>query len=323
MLKDNYNRKISYLRVSLTEACNLKCIYCTNVLKEINLRNSRGISDEEIFKIVQIASTIGIKKIRLTGGEPLLRKNIIKIIKKIKTLKGVEELSLSTNGVLLEEYVKDLRTANLDRINVSLDTLDAQKFKFISGEDKINNVIAGIQKAKSVGFNVIKINVVVLKGINDNELADFITFGMENNLIIRFIEFMPLGNKNKWHEYYVSRDEMIKNISWLINFDVMPVQDTNAPSIYLQLKRGGIVGFISPISHNFCGLCNRLRLTADGYLRVCLAHNIELNIVKLLRENASIEVIKRTFEQAANLKPQVGMRRDININNRDMRQIGG
>ncbi|MEW6455480.1 MAG: GTP 3',8-cyclase MoaA [Acidobacteriota bacterium] len=323
-LFDRYNRAITYLRISLTENCNLKCLYCMPKQDSVKALKKDFLTNSEIYRMAKIAVSLGIEKIRLTGGEPLLREGIIELIEKISSIDNLKDLSLSTNGTLLEKYADSLRKAGLKRINISLDTLDEKKFEIITRGKKLGSVLNGIRKAKLAGLKPIKINVVVLKGINDDELENFIKFGKEYDLIVRFIEYMPIVLNEKWKKYFISREEIIQRISSFLDFRAYPYENSGDPSRYFYLESGGEAGIISPVSHGFCHNCNRLRLTADGFLRSCLTHDIEIDVKTPLRENAGDETISELFKKAVLLKPEKGIYnlREETIR-RNMSQIGG
>ncbi len=321
MLKDRFGRIINYLRISITRNCNLKCIYCFsgNLGNEFN---SIILKDQEIVRLAKIAISLGIKKIRLTGGEPLMRKGIEKIIKELVSISGLDDLSLTTNGVLLEKYADSLKEAGLKRINISLDTLDEKKFKKITNTNCFKKVMEGIKIAKKIGFAPIKINVVVIRGINDDELENFINFGKENNFVIRFVEYMPIYDKGSFSSIFVSREEILKRIQHLIENDSLTVVSLDDPYQYIPIKNGNRIGIISSVSHGFCDRCNRLRITSDGFLRSCLTQDIEIDLKEALRKGAEDPEIEMLFKKAVILKPEKGCFFSRN-SKRDMSQIGG
>ncbi len=287
-LKDNYGRIHDYLRISLTDRCNLNCLYCNPVTKNKDLISRNFfLSNKEILRLINIfVSEFGFKKIRFTGGEPLVRQDIFELLGKVKSLKNIFnfEIGLTTNGTLLNNNIDALKKNDLDILNISLDTLNKDRFKFITGKDNIESVLEGIKKAKSLNFPSLKINVVIIKNINDGELIDFVNFAIDNELNVRFIEFMPFGN-NSWEKYgFVSYKEMFTKIS--DSFDLEPViRDKN--SVAKDFKVSGYnasVSFISSISNHFCDNCNRLRITADGKLKLCLfsSGNDDINLKQLI-----------------------------------------
>jgi len=293
-LIDQYGRKINYLRISVTDRCNLKCIYCSPNSNILFKHRKDILTYEEIIKIVQVAVSLGINKIRITGGEPLVRKNIDYLISTLSKINGIDDISLTTNGIFLEEYAENLQKAGLKRINISLDTLKKEKYKLITGTDSLNKVLAGINKALTIGLNPVKINVVVMKGINDNEVVDFAKLTLKEPLHIRFIELMPIGSTlQNWKERFISNDE-VKNL---------------VDSVFARAKNTkGTISFISPVTKPFCHNCSRLRLTSDGKLRLCLGSSQEINLIPIIRpaerDKFSFDDLKHAFISAVRLKPK-------------------
>lgn len=275
-LVDQFSRTISYLRLSLTDRCNLRCIYCmpgesqdndTNVKTGKFLAHSDLLSYEELIRVVRLAVKMGMNKLRLTGGEPLVRKGVLDFISQLSLLDGLEQVRLTTNGVLLAEYAEKLYAGGIRHINVSLDTLQSEKFQKITGKDHFAKVWDGLMEAKRLGFRI-KINVVAMKGVNDDEFMDFGKLALEQPFKVRFIEFMPVGEKNSWQKDQFIRAEEIKElISELGVLTPFNNRHGEGPARMFDLespdKKVGAVGFISPISHHFCDQCNRLRLTSE------------------------------------------------------------
>lgn len=305
-MKDNFNRNIDYLRISIIDRCNLRCIYCMPEEGISNLLPHHEIlSYEEILKIVEIGVDLGITKIRITGGEPLLRKGIVSFIERLAKIEGIQDIGMTTNGVLLKKFAEDLYKAGLKRVNVSLDSLDEDKFRTITRVGSIGEVLEGIEEANKVGLKPVKVNVVVMKGINDDEIEKFALWSKEVEYQIRFIEFMPIG-QNAWKkELFMSKDEIKEKIENKVG-KLIPVQmKKSGPAEYFMLEGAkGIVGFISPITTHICVRCNRLRLTAEGKLRPCLFSDRELDLKRILRSGASTEEIKETIIRTIHLKPQ-------------------
>jgi len=329
LLIDQFNRRISYLRISITDRCNLRCLYCSGRREKIFSREEI-LTYEEIFEIIKIALSLGIEKFRLTGGEPLLRQGLLEFLEKL-SVSGIK-YSLTTNGLLLKKYASLLAKLGLGSINVSLDTLEEKKFKQISGKDSLKDILLGIKEAEKVGLFPIKINTVAMKGINENEIENFIHFFRKRkNFILRFIEYMPFKvnlpfglrpqgrrqgepfQKNgKDYFFPLSEvEEKLGNGGLLSPFSLS--YNPIGPARYYQVKdkhnQGLLVGFITPRSCPFCGQCNRLRLTSDGKLRPCLASPISYDLKKILRqEKKSGEVltskIKRIFFNAVQSKPK-------------------
>jgi cyclic pyranopterin phosphate synthase len=304
-MKDSFNRNIDYLRISVTDRCNLRCIYCMPAEGIKLLPHNEILSYEEILKIIKIATTIGISKIRITGGEPLLRKDVVSFIEKAVRIEQIKDIGMTTNGVLLKKYAKDLYQAGLKRINVSLDSLEEDKFKKITRFGFLKDVLEGIDSAYRVGLNPIKINVVVMRGINDDEIEKFARLSMQVPYQIRFIEFMPIGHNYWGEELFISTKEIKQKIQYNVG-TLTPVQvKKSGPAEYFMLEGAkGLLGFISPLTTHICSMCNRLRLTADGKLRPCLFSDKEIDLKKILRSGASQEEIKQILIKAIQLKPQ-------------------
>jgi cyclic pyranopterin phosphate synthase len=289
-LTDSFGRAHSYLRISLTDKCNLACAYCSPATHQTEKTNfSSQLSVDELERIMRIfIEQFGINKIRFTGGEPLVRKDILEIFKRAHQLKQKNnfELCLTSNGIFLADKIEELKEEGLDTINISLDSLNAKTFSLITGKDELASVLDAIDKAESLGFNPVKVNTVIIRDINDNELLDFVSFASERNFNIRFIEFMPFANNN-WNERsLVPFEEMKQRIE--TEFRLLPIQTTKqsvAKNFSIEGKTGQ-VSFITSMSEHFCGDCNRLRLTASGSLKVCLFSEKEKDIplLPLLRD---------------------------------------
>jgi len=298
MLIDRFNRKIDYLRISITDRCNLRCVYCSPQERFNWLPREDILTYEEIIKIIKVAQTLGIRKFRFTGGEPLLREGIINFLKKCALL-GLN-YSLTTNGILLNKYAQNLFDLGLEKINISLDTLNENKFSKITGQNKLKDILLGIEKAEKVGFSSVKINVVIMKDINDDEIENFINFS-DNRHIVRFIEFMPFMAK----DYYLSLSEVERKIK---ENGALKAEVAGAgPARYYKVGKH-IVGFVTPGSKPFCHQCNRLRLTSDGKLRPCLASREVLNIKNILRQvkngKEKVGLLRDTLIDAVNKKPK-------------------
>ncbi|MCX5719890.1 MAG: GTP 3',8-cyclase MoaA [Nitrospirae bacterium] len=304
-LKDNYQRTIDYLRISITDRCNLRCIYCMPSEGVIPIEYKEILRFEEIVRIAKIATGIGVRKIRITGGEPLVRKNVTYLIKEIKNVEGIEDLSLTTNGVLLSKYAEELVDAGLDRVNISLDSCRPDRYKEITRGGDISVVMSGIAAAEMAGLKPIKINIVPIRGFNDNEIADFARITLEAPYQVRFIEFMPFGTETIWGpEKYIPADE-IKSIVESIGLLTPVTLRKSGPARYFRFDGApGVVGFISPLSHHFCNDCNRLRLTADGKIRPCLFSETEIDLKSALRGGASDSEIERLIKLSIEVKPE-------------------
>jgi len=318
-IRDGCNRTITYLRVSVTDRCNMRCVYCMPA-DAVFIPHEEMLSYEEIERVVRLGVGEGIRKVRITGGEPLARKNIERLIGSLSRLEGIEELSLTTNGLALAGKAETLAGLGLRRVNVSLDTLNAERFKSICRAGDIGLVMNGIRAAKGAGLRPVKVNVVVMRDRNSDEIGDFIDFSIRENVIVRFIEFMPFMKGSDWHERFVPRDEIIRSISGLLQ-PLSGGNEPNAPARYFRIKGTDLnVGFISPISHGFCSQCNRLRLTPDGQLLSCLLARNGIDVKNLLRRGAADEEIAEAFHRAAAEKGAKGAFPEAT---RHMHSIGG
>jgi cyclic pyranopterin phosphate synthase len=308
-LIDSHGRTLRDLRISLTDRCNFRCLYClpeTEAAQNFyrghwaQMPNSKPIlqewvprahllSFEEIERVVRIALAEGITKIRLTGGEPLLRHNLEQLVARIATLPGLEDLALTTNGFLFAEKAAPLRAAGLRRVSFSLDSLDRENFKKITGRDGLDSVLNSIRAAKDLGFHPVKVNAVVIREINDHEIEALVAFAREENVSLRFIEFMPLDSARAWQkEMVVSGAEILRRLQ--ARFDLKPVANDNPSSTskrWAHADGRGEIGIIAPVSEPFCGHCNRLRLTADGKIRTCLFSVTEHDLRSLLRNGSA------------------------------------
>jgi len=324
VLYDSWQRQINYLRISVTDRCNLHCVYCSSQPIP-NLSHNDVLRYEEIYRVVQAASSLGISKVRITGGEPLVRLNLNKLVEMLNHIEGIDDISLTTNGLLLGEYAAELKEAGLKRVNVSLDTLKEDRFKRISGSDKLKNVLNGIEVAKKVGLDPVKTNTVVLRGINDDEIVDFAQMSITEGWHVRFIEFMPIGLPEVETFSMVSVQEIREMIQSLGKLEPYISNTGNGPARYYLLPGAkGTIGFISPMTEHFCNTCNRLRLTSDGKLRPCLLDDDEVSLKEQLRNGASIDELKQLIQQAVAIKrEQHQLTSRLAPGGRPMCQIGG
>ena len=306
MLLDPYNRTLNYLRISLTDRCNLRCVYCMPEQGVPKLFHDDILTYEELLRLARLSVRLGIEKIRLTGGEPLVRKNILGFISSLRKIPGIRDISLTTNGVLLAEQAQALWEAGVKRINISLDTLNPKKYAEITRYDFFDRVWEGIQEAQRVGFSPIKINVVALKGINDDEILSFGRLSYEKPYHIRFIEFMPVGQENGWKtERFLSMEEILLTLQTLGPLSPINGHGLDGPAKRMAYEgAAGEIGLISPISEHFCPTCNRLRLTAEGRLRVCIFSDNESDLRTPLRQGASDEVLEAVIQEAISQKPK-------------------
>ncbi len=307
VLTDRYHRSIDYLRVSITDRCNLRCIYCTPLGGQAKLDHHDILSYEEFLRIIQAALNLGISKVRLTGGEPLVRKGVTDFCRRLAGLSGLKSLSLTTNGILLEETAQELYDAGIRRVNISLDTLQHLKFLQITRRDEFDRVWQGIQAAERIGFSPIKLNVVVMRGVNDDEILDLARLSLDYPYHVRFIEFMTMAHeKNSGTEhYYLSADEILARLHTHAPLEQIPSQYTNGPARHFRwLGSAGVIGIISPVSHHFCPTCNRLRVTADGKLRNCLFSDKEMDIKSPLRQGATQTELSQFLRASVENKPE-------------------
>lgn len=303
-LIDPFGRKIEYLRISVTDRCDLRCSYCMSEDVEF-LPKQDILSFEEIIRVAKSFAQLGVKRIRITGGEPLMRKKLPELIANIKEIQGIEEVVLTTNGTLLAQYAKPLYEAGLSRLNISLDTLNSEKFLTLTRRDRLHAVLAGIAEAKKYPFESIKINTVAMRGMNDDEVVSLTDFAIENGLDITFIEEMPLGEVGYDRSVtFLPSDEvkaMIADKYSLLETDYK----TGGPATYSRVANTtSKVGFISPHSHNFCGDCNRVRMTSVGRLLLCLGNEESQDLRTPLRQGCSDDQLINQLVDALKLKPE-------------------
>ena len=298
----SFDRKIDYLRISVTDRCNLKCIYCMPKGGVVTKPHTEILTSEEIVRLVRIFASLGISKVRLTGGEPLVRKGIISLVRFLEDIKGIEEVSLTTNGTLLSLHANQLKKAGLKRINISLDTLREDRFREITRNNSFYRVLEGIVAAKKAGFDSLKLNVVVMKGINDDEIIDFVEFALDRGLILRFIEFMnitPLWRE----EYFISINEVRRICERRFRLTRIEAPDSG-PAVYYRVEKEGLLGFINTSEYN-CRRCSRLRLTSTGELKICLYETQGFCLRSLLRQGLSDEEIKNAIRAESELKKYI------------------
>lgn len=306
-LQDRYGRTIDYLRISITDHCNLRCRYCVPFSGRPKLEHRDILSYEELLRIVRVAVRAGISKVRLTGGEPLMRSGVVGFCARLSAIDGVEEITLTTNGVRLAEMAADLRAAGISRVNVSLDTFDRKRFIHITGKDCLDNVLRGIQQAEAVGMSPIKINAVAQRSINDDEIVTLARMTLNKPYHLRFIELMPTsGWGAEAHKaHFMPVDEIKERVMTLGALEPTSVIRANGPAQTYRLPGAlGTVGFIAALSNHFCGRCNRLRLTADGHLRACLFSDTEIDLKGPLRQGATDAALVEIFVTAIKTKPR-------------------
>ncbi len=318
-------RVINYLRISITDKCNLACQYCVPKDSLPLLLHEDIARYEEILRITNIAVKLGITKVRITGGEPLIKKGVLNFIKKISKIKGIEDISITTNGVLLKQNIDQLIDSGVNRLNISLDTLKPEKFKSISGRDFFDKVWNGIMAAHEKGITPIKLNTVALRGVNDDEMSEIASLTLKYPFHVRFIEYMPMGNS----AVDISQQILTPEIKNRIEKDLGPLQPVDRAKHdgparrFKALDAIGEIGFISPISSHFCHQCSRMRLTSTGKLRPCLLNNYELDILSSLRNGASDKELTDIIKTAFKTKPaQHRLDKEANVKTQ-MSTIGG
>jgi GTP 3',8-cyclase len=326
LLEDKFNRRIDYLRISITDLCNLRCVYCRPPEGVRLLSHDEILRYEEILTIVRVARDLGVRKIRVTGGEPLVRRGVINFIKSLTELDGIDDIGLTTNGVMLYDMAEDLWKSGLRRVNVSVDSLRRDTFTEITGSDMLPRVLDGIDKALEIGFDPVKINVVLLKGLNENDVLDFARLTLHAPVDVRFIERMPFGGSLE----LINPPDSFSAGSALQTIqdeygNLLPSakDDLGGPATMFRLPESkGRVGIIDPVTGHFCAKCNRLRLTARGTLRPCLLGHREIDIKGHVRNGASPEKLAQVFLDAVYEKP-LGRHSTLTCMNDVMNMIGG
>ena len=320
-MKDTYRRNINYLRISVTDLCNLRCKYCMPESGVEKIQHCDVLSIEEIIKIAKESANLGIQKVRITGGEPLVRNGIIQLIKGISAIKGIEDIAMTTNGLLLKKYGKDLKEAGLNRVNISIDSLDPDKYRKITRGGEVRQVLEGIEEALRLGLRPVKLNTVIIGGENEADILNLMNLTKIYPIDVRFIELMPIGEASNWSkEHFISNEEVRNRVPELIPLS----HEIGSPAQYYKLPEAkGRVGFIDPISSHFCSECNRLRVTADGKLKPCLHSSQEIDLFPALREGKGS--LKELLAKAVTSKPE---KHHLDTGDyegivRNMSQIGG
>lgn len=315
---DAYNRTIDYLRVSVTELCNLRCRYCMPEEGIQKKEHQQMMHAEEMIQAVTAAAKLGIKKIRVTGGEPLVKRGIVKLCEAFANIPGIEEVCMTTNGILLPQYARELKAAGVSRLNISIDTLDPEKFRYITRVGELGDALAGIKAAEEAGFEKTKLNVVLMGGFNDDEIEDFVNLTQDRPVEVRFIELMPIGGGIGFDRaQFVSCETVLERVPQLESMNM----EEGVARLYKLPGAAGRVGLIRPISCEFCEGCNKIRLTADGIIKPCLHSDQEIVLKGLAPEDMEATLRKAILE-----KPE--KREEINADSpsragRDMNQIGG
>jgi len=304
-MRDQYGRELTDLRISLTDRCNLRCVYCMPA-DGIHFRPlDELLADDELLLLVRVAAELGVRKIRLTGGEPTVRPNLVDLVRTIHTTPGIEDIALTTNGLLLDRLAAPLAVAGLNRVNVSLDTLDAAMFAAITRGGRVDQVTAGIAAAEAAGLVPIKINAVVVRGFNEDDVVSLAALTLDRPWDVRFIEMMPFSTVGDFAEAGVVKSEetMAKVEAALGPIAPIDLSGDDPARTYRLPGAAGRLGFISTVSNPFCAKCGRLRLTADGRLRLCLLRDDEVDLLTPLRKGASYEEIKEVFRAGAFRRP--------------------
>lgn len=317
-MNDSFNRNISYLRLSVTDRCNLRCRYCMPEQGICKKSHSDMLTEDEMIQAVEAAASLGINKVRVTGGEPLIKKNILSICQRLVKVKGIDEVGLTTNGILLPEYADRLKEIGINRINISLDTLDSEKYTYITRQGNINQALDGINAAINAHFEHIKINTVLIGGFNDNEILSLAELTKQYPVDVRFIELMPMTKDNEFgQEAYISCDTVLKALP-----DLDYVSNTEGVAkLYHLPDAHGNIGIISSVSNHFCESCNRIRLTADGKIKPCLHSNQEFSI-----KGMGLNEMRLKIKEAIEAKPACHgplSSENMSLADRFMNQIGG
>ena len=329
MPRDRFHREIDYLRISLTDRCNLRCVYCMPETGSTHASSTDALGTEEVERIVSAAARVGFRKIRLTGGEPTLRTDLLEVVERIARVPGIVDVAMTTNGILLPELAPRLRRAGLRRINVHLDSLDPKHVAQIMRRGTFEQIWAGIEAAEAAGFRPIKLNSVVVAGYNDGDVVDLARLTLERDWHVRFIELMPLGggecarvSTTRYVSNYGTRARIEEALGALEMLE--PIHPSDEARNYRLRGGRGVVGFISPVSEPFCGSCNRMRLTSDGRFPLCLLNDDEIDVIGALREGADPARLGEILERAVAAKP-TGHALDLGVSttSRSMHHIGG
>lgn len=327
-ITDSYNRKIEYLRISITDRCNMRCTYCMPPEGVKLIPHYEILHYGEIREIVRAGALLGIKSVRLTGGEPTIRRDLARLVSMLKEVEGIEEVTLTTNALLLSKLAKELKESGLDRINISLDSLRPDRFSEITRGGDLKAVLAGIEAALAEDLSPVKLNAVVIPGFNDDEIEDMARLSIDRPLHVRYIEFMPIGDI-KYHseKKFIRTAELIERLSKAFDLETADKGAGMGPAKTYKIKGGqGTLGFITSMSDHFCASCNRVRLSSDGWLRSCLFNEkLGVDMKTPLRQGASLEELKGLFMQAVGIKPEwheLDRRAGLDFE-RTMSQIGG
>ncbi|HBN45364.1 MAG TPA: GTP 3',8-cyclase MoaA [Candidatus Marinimicrobia bacterium] len=326
VLLDQYGRVFDYLRIAVNEQCNLRCLYCMPE-EGIHFQPAeKRLKANEMFRLIRIASSLGVRKVRFTGGEPLIYKDLIPLIREVATVPEIESIHVTTNGLLLKKMASELLAAGVDGVNISLDSLRADRFKKISRREGLDKVLKGLSLALKIGFSSVKVNVVAMRGFNDDEIGDFIELTKNSDLTVRFIELMPFDAHQIWKTgKFIGAEEIMEILHTLYPKLHTVTGSSTEEQIYQVGGYRGKISVIPSFTRSFCNMCNRVRLTADGRIRNCLYSDNEINIRDLMRSGAKDEDISLMFKQAMWLKQKDGWEaQKLNGHHREsMTQIGG
>lgn len=323
-MQDNIERKITYLRLSITDSCNLRCKYC--LPEKVEYKNKKNLlTPKEIEKIVGAFALLGVNKIRITGGEPLVRKDFLEILSLINKNKEIKKIAITTNGLDLEKNLEQFKKNGLKSLNLSLDSLNAEKYKEITRGGDFFKVFSGLKKAIELQMEKIKINVVVMEGINDNEIKDFVELTKFLKIGVRFIELMPIGEGKNFKG--ISNEKILEELKKIYEITEIPHEFGDGPAKYYKVKGyAGEIGFISPLSNKFCDSCNRVRVTSEGFLKLCLHYNKGIDLKRFLKEEITIEELAKEIKNAIYEKPKehkMNSSDKTDIDSRKMNEIGG
>lgn len=324
-ITDRFGRRLTYLRVSVTDRCNFRCKYCMPDSEFTRLKCEDILRYEDILFIAEIFASFGVNRIRITGGEPLVRKGLCGFLSGLSKIKGINEIMMTTNGALLRKYADALAGSGVTRLNISLDSLKGERNKYITGFDKTADILEGIKAAGKAGLTPIKVNSVIIRGFNDDEIGDFARLSAEYGVICRFIEFMPIGNSENWNkDSIVSGGEILDRLKEFEPVEMKRDMNTG-PAVNYRLNNGGIIGIITPISKHFCDSCDKVRLTADGKIRPCLLSDREIDIREAVKKRDG-DKITYLIKKSLNVKDD-GHHIDTGENKHDfkrtMSKIGG
>ena len=303
-LYDSFGRSINYLRLSVTDRCNLRCMYCMPAAGMPSIQHSDVLSYEELLRVAEAAVSIGVEKIRVTGGEPLVRKGIIPFLERLAVIPGLKRLVLTTNGILLPEMAEELRCAGVESLNISLDSFRPDTFASITRGGDVQQVLKGIIAAEKAGFKLIKINVVVMRGVNDDEVAEFAALTIDKPYRVRFIEYMPTLRDDKWKQRTMAGEELLELLSRRFTLHPVKKENMDGPATYYQISgAAGMVGVITPVSCHFCGECNRIRVTSSGVAKGCLFSTESRDLKPAIRTGDD-QAIRDALRFVVNDKPE-------------------